>query len=470
MKRGRKVQRCALRILLFAVSAISLMLLVAPAPTRAQQPNIISGHVYVYGTQTPISGILVTLTQVGNTPCNPWGCPFATTVSDGSYTLSGPFITGGSTYVIGFNGQAQYFMSSAPNVLYDQWVDSITTDSHGDYTYNAYLSTSTVAWVPGAEIYSSTQSATVFYETSQSYSNSHTLGFSVVGGPVGASIGYYSTSSETISTSFGVQNGAQVYTQQQYALALDCNDQSGTGYCNTFGKTGVAVVGFSATVPHAAWGTASTTESLSPNSLPGNYFDFPVAANTPPSQPFRVDYFEQYSTTLEANLNVAWSAYGVGITVSTSSTATSTASKGIGYSIYNTSPTDHTYRAYPIFNAPNYYAGNEMHVWDITSPTPSQPSGPTYVQIYYTYTYSTSATDPNGRSLQYRFDWGDGSQTTTGWYASGATASASHWWGHSAFYNVQVQAYNGILWSPWSPVLTVDVSGGNCPPICSPAP
>ena len=93
-----------------------------------------------------------------------------------------------------------------------------------------------------------------------------------------------------------------------------------------------------------------------------------------------------------------------------------------------------------------------------TPPTPSKPSGPTSGYADTTYTYYTSTTDPNGDSLRYQFDWGDGTSTTTGWYASGATASASHYWTSTGTKYVKVRAQDSTgAWSGWSPSLTVTI-------------
>ena len=101
--------------------------------------------------------------------------------------------------------------------------------------------------------------------------------------------------------------------------------------------------------------------------------------------------------------------------------------------------------------------------------TPSAPSGPTSVRQGGGGTYTTSATDPSG-ALQYQFDWGDLSTTTTGWYASGSTASASHAWNYPGGYSVRVRATDGAYWSDWSQITTVYVQNTRCPPICSPTP
>jgi hypothetical protein len=73
-----------------------------------------------------------------------------------------------------------------------------------------------------------------------------------------------------------------------------------------------------------------------------------------------------------------------------------------------------------------------------TISTPSKPSGPTTGKANGTYTFSTSGSVSNlGHSVQYQFDWGDGSKSA--WLAVG-TKSASHNWGNSGTYTVKAQA------------------------------
>jgi len=101
--------------------------------------------------------------------------------------------------------------------------------------------------------------------------------------------------------------------------------------------------------------------------------------------------------------------------------------------------------------------------------TPSTPSGTTYGYTGTSYTYSTSTTDPDGDDVYYVFNWGDGSTTTIGPYASGVSVSASHTWGSSGTYDVKVKAKDVYgAWSGWSSSLTVSISsggggGGGCP-------
>ena len=90
---------------------------------------------------------------------------------------------------------------------------------------------------------------------------------------------------------------------------------------------------------------------------------------------------------------------------------------------------------------------------------PSTPSGVTDGHTYTTYNYSTSTTDPNEDNVRYEFDWGDGTTTTTGWYASGLTATASHSWSSPGAYYVKVRAQDVYEeWSGWSEVNEVRVN------------
>ena len=103
-----------------------------------------------------------------------------------------------------------------------------------------------------------------------------------------------------------------------------------------------------------------------------------------------------------------------------------------------------------------------------TPNTPSTPSGPTSGYRWKYYTFTTSTTDPNCDNVRYQFDWGDGETEWTGWYTSGATASASHHWTSSGTYNVKVRAQDSTgAWSDWSSSLTVSIQysggGGGCP-------
>ena len=74
-------------------------------------------------------------------------------------------------------------------------------------------------------------------------------------------------------------------------------------------------------------------------------------------------------------------------------------------------------------------------------------------------TYSSGTYVSNDDSVSYVFDWGDGTNTTTGQYPSGQNVTASHTWAVSGVYNVTARAYDNTtgLWSDSSPPLNVNM-------------
>jgi len=98
----------------------------------------------------------------------------------------------------------------------------------------------------------------------------------------------------------------------------------------------------------------------------------------------------------------------------------------------------------------NVFMGN-------TAPNrPNKPSGPPNGIILQTYTYSTSASDPEGDSLKYKFDWDDG--TDSGWVS---TKYAGHSWSEEGTYSVRVKAKDDWDESIWSAPLTVEILSGD---------
>jgi len=88
--------------------------------------------------------------------------------------------------------------------------------------------------------------------------------------------------------------------------------------------------------------------------------------------------------------------------------------------------------------------------------TPNQPNGVTSSSTTgRTYTYSTGGSYSSlGYSVEYRFDWGDGSYSA--WSSS---TTASHYWSSVGTYTVRVQArsaYTSVV-SSWSSGLTVSI-------------
>jgi hypothetical protein len=89
---------------------------------------------------------------------------------------------------------------------------------------------------------------------------------------------------------------------------------------------------------------------------------------------------------------------------------------------------------------------------------PAAPSGTTNGKVSSEYQYSAVTTDPEGDTLQYTFDWGDGSNSTTTQINSGVTATANHAWGQPGTYAIQVKATDskGAV-SALSPALSVSI-------------
>jgi len=90
---------------------------------------------------------------------------------------------------------------------------------------------------------------------------------------------------------------------------------------------------------------------------------------------------------------------------------------------------------------------------------PDKPAGETNGKKGVEYTYTTSATDPDGDQLRYQFDWGDDSISDWGGlYSSGATATASHTWEEKGSYEIKVRVKDpdGLI-SDWSDPLPISM-------------
>ncbi len=71
---------------------------------------------------------------------------------------------------------------------------------------------------------------------------------------------------------------------------------------------------------------------------------------------------------------------------------------------------------------------------------PSKPAGSAKGYPGTSYSYSTSATDPDKDRVMYTFDWGDGTASKTAYVKSGTKASASHVWSSPGTYQVKATA------------------------------
>jgi hypothetical protein len=90
---------------------------------------------------------------------------------------------------------------------------------------------------------------------------------------------------------------------------------------------------------------------------------------------------------------------------------------------------------------------------------PTMPSGPVSGKIKRTYRYTTSATDPDGDTLKYTFDWGDGVTSVTRSVRSGTIASSFHTWGKAGAYQIKVMATDSKgASSVWSSQMVATIS------------
>ena len=115
------------------------------------------------------------------------------------------------------------------------------------------------------------------------------------------------------------------------------------------------------------------------------------------------------------------------------------------------------------YNAANNESGYSNQVsYSIPAPngapaTPATPTGASAALVNASIAFSTSTTDPNGDSLEYRYDWGGGV------FSSWGAASQSHSWSTAGAYTVKAQARDRLLESAWSAGKTVAISQNQAP-------
>lgn len=97
---------------------------------------------------------------------------------------------------------------------------------------------------------------------------------------------------------------------------------------------------------------------------------------------------------------------------------------------------------------------------------PTAPSGPDTGYVDSTYSFSTSTTDPDGDSLAYRFDWGDGNILEwTDFVASGRSVELSHSFPESGIYQIKAQAKDEYeAESDWSEAHYIIIESTVIPP------
>jgi hypothetical protein len=85
--------------------------------------------------------------------------------------------------------------------------------------------------------------------------------------------------------------------------------------------------------------------------------------------------------------------------------------------------------------------------------TPGAVLGPDTAYADTAVEFSAATTDPEADLIDYLFDWGDGSSSTAGGYASGDTCRVLYQWNAAGDYAVRVRARDALgSISGWSPV------------------
>jgi len=76
---------------------------------------------------------------------------------------------------------------------------------------------------------------------------------------------------------------------------------------------------------------------------------------------------------------------------------------------------------------------------------PSKPSldGPSKGHMNTSYEFTSLSFDLDNNTLQYIFDWGDGTDTTTSFLPNGTISNQSHEWTHYGVYTITVKAFDG---------------------------
>ena len=86
-------------------------------------------------------------------------------------------------------------------------------------------------------------------------------------------------------------------------------------------------------------------------------------------------------------------------------------------------------------------------------------NGPSSGVVRQAIVFSAVATDPDGDSLKYTFDWGDGTSTTTPLLSSGTEGVSDHTYSTAGNYAVKAKATDGPgLASEWSAPITLSVT------------
>ena len=115
----------------------------------------------------------------------------------------------------------------------------------------------------------------------------------------------------------------------------------------------------------------------------------------------------------------------------------------------------------------SYYTGTDTTTATITSVNhpPSTPviSGLTTGQTGNSYSYSMTSTDPDGNTIRYFVDWGDGTSGSSSPQTSGTAYTASHTWTTAGVYTISAYARDSYNASSGTAKYVVAISAVSVP-------
>ncbi len=111
-------------------------------------------------------------------------------------------------------------------------------------------------------------------------------------------------------------------------------------------------------------------------------------------------------------------------------------------------------------NISDWSSGHQVEILINNLPNIPSISGPTSGYRNISYNFTAQTTDPDGDSISYQFDWGDGNLSEWSEYVlSGVSVTLSHSWSELGTYNVRARAKDtkgGI--SDWSNPVQINIS------------
>jgi len=111
----------------------------------------------------------------------------------------------------------------------------------------------------------------------------------------------------------------------------------------------------------------------------------------------------------------------------------------------------------------SWSGGHQINIGKPNPPnTPTTPVGDSIGSVNVSYSFISTATDPDEDSIAIRFDWGNGDTSNwSDWKASGDSVSMSHSWSDTGTYNIKAQAKDKKdTTSNWSAGHPIKISGG----------